>query len=389
MCLLDNTSGAAISVRSFLEAAATAGMECHSFTASLFDPQREVNLSGIIGPKAGKPDLKGKRMLVERNGVTHSIFLAKSSRSRNFDGEEQVRFERMWLQWLKENKPKIVITYGSSPYTKKLQNYARKLGSQIVFYLGNAEYEDNSFYRPGDIVLCPSHFLREHYKKTIGLEPQVLRTIMKKERLDLDTAIDLSKLQNRWESGFVTFMTPIPQKGLTLFYALARLAAIKRPDIKFLVTEGRADRSWLAANGFDIAHLPNTWFMSSHEDVRSIFQRTKILLVPSFWNEGFARSVLEAQLCGIPVMSTTRGGLPEALNGGGYLFDIPETHETKFMAPPTPSMVMDWWQTLKTLVDDEGEYQAAVKRALEKSQPFHPDETTERAVAFFEDLLSK
>jgi len=388
MCLLDNTSGAAISVRSFLEAAAAAGITCESFTASLFDPQREVNLTEILGTKAADPSAKGKRFLIERDGVNHSVFLANSSLSRNFSLEEQRSFEAKWVAWLKKNRPKVVMTYGGSPYTIRLQDHARRLGAQIVFYLGNAEYRNADFYKPGDILLCPSNFLCQHYKQKFGIEPRVLRTIMKKERLDFDTLNDSASLHYRWRRGFVTFMTPIPHKGLTLFSTLAKVAEARLPELKFLVTEGRADRNWLADNGHDLCHRPNIWFMASHEDVRSILERTKVLLVPSYWKEGFARSVLESQLCGIPVLSSSQGGLPEALNGGGYVFDIPKSLLANHLARPDKKTTLQWWDTLEKLVTDENHYIEASFRARDASEPFHPDTTASRAVAFFKQLLA-
>jgi hypothetical protein len=387
MCLLDNSSGAAISVRSFLEAAAASGMACESFTASLFDPKREVSLRGMLGSRVSDPSSLGKRFIVNRAGVKHSIFLSRSSQSRNFTQQEAAKFFAVWSHWLNENKPKVVITYGGSPYTLKMQNLAREQGAQIVFYLASAEYKQDIFYRKGDIVICPSRFLREHYIKTIGIEPRVLRTIMNKERLDFETIQNPDALRQRWKKGFVTFMTPIPQKGLSLFYALARFAAEKRPGLKFLVTEGRSSKRANAEMGFDLAHLPNVWLMANHEDVRSIYERTSILLVPSFWKEGFARSVQEAQLCGIPVLSSAQGGLPEALNRGGFLLSIPDNCLQSHTSRPDKATVMEWWQQIETLLDDEEAYIAASHRALASSEPRHPDVTSKNAVEFFKGVL--
>ncbi|GIX30002.1 MAG: hypothetical protein KatS3mg124_0474 [Porticoccaceae bacterium] len=388
MCLLDRTSGAAISVRSFLEACAAAGIPAASFTASLFDPRREVSLRGILGPRANDPGALGKIFVVERKGVRHHIFRTRSTQSIKMTPEEQRAFEAAWLRFLDREQPAAVITYGGSPFTRRLQHHARRLGCRILFYLGNAEYRSADFYHPGDIVLCPSNFLREHYRQTLGIEPRVLRTIMAPERIDFETARDPARLRERWRSGFVTFMTPIPHKGVTLFYLLSRIAAREKPGLKFLVTEGRADREKLAESGLDLTNLSNVWLMASHEDVRSIWERTKVLLIPSYWREGFARSALEAQLCGIPVLSSSRGGLPEALNGGGFLFDIPEPCLQNHLAVPDLESVLPWWQTLRRLVEDEAFYLEASRRALEAGSAFHPEVTAPAAVDFFREVLA-
>jgi glycosyltransferase involved in cell wall biosynthesis len=52
-----------------------------------------------------------------------------------------------------------------------------------------------------------------------------------------------------------------------------------------------------------------------------VYGRTKILLVPSLWEEAYGRVATEAQLSGIPVITSNRGGLPEAVGTGGITLD--------------------------------------------------------------------
>lgn len=387
MCLLDNTSGAAISVRSFLEALAGAGIECEAFTASHFDPNREINLTRILGPKVRDPGARWKRFIIDKNGVRHSVFLTENTQSAKTSHEELQAFARSWRNWLERNKPKMVVTFGGTGYSVKMQDLARARGSQIVFYLGNAEYDNADFYTAGDQVICPSEFLRDHYRETLGLEATVVRTIMQRDRLDEVSPATPEGLLRRKNKGFVTFMNPIPHKGLTLFARIAQLAFREKPDLKFLVTEGRTNRDWLARHGLDITQFPNVWFIPNHDDVRSIYERTSILLVPSFWQEGFSRSVLEAQLSGIPVIASRRGGTAEALNGGGVSLDIPQACAEDFMARPDDETVSQWWQEIAALADDDAAYVEAAQRALSAARPFHPEVTTDKAVEFFAKLL--
>lgn len=388
MCLLDSSSGAAISVRSFLEAAAAAGIRCESFTASLFDPARELNLQGILGARANDSEAIGKRVIVERSGVHHSVFRTKQTQSKHFSLDEQKAFENSWVNWLRKNRPKVVVTYGGSPFTLRLQDHARRLGSQIVYYLGNAEYEKPDFYRAGDIVLTPSNFLRDHYRTSMGIESRVLRTVIKKDRLDLVTVHNSDELDLRRRKGFVTFMTPIPHKGLTLFDAIARLVFRELPEIKFLVTEGRSSREWLARQGYDLSQRPNIWYMATHEDVRSIFERTSMLLVPSFWKEGFGRNIVEAQLSGIPVLANNRGGIAEALNGSGFLYEAPPECVENYMNRPDRETVGRWREQIETLFRDGDVYRQASLKAVEAAKPFHPDTTSGEAVILFRELLA-
>lgn len=54
-----------------------------------------------------------------------------------------------------------------------------------------------------------------------------------------------------------------------------------------------------------------------------IYQTLDALVVPSLWNEPFGRIVAEANACGVPVVSSNRGGLPELVRDGenGFVFD--------------------------------------------------------------------
>jgi glycosyltransferase involved in cell wall biosynthesis len=55
--------------------------------------------------------------------------------------------------------------------------------------------------------------------------------------------------------------------------------------------------------------------------MRRIYQSARIVLVPSILNEAWARVVTEAQISGIPILASDRGGLPESVGPGGILVD--------------------------------------------------------------------
>jgi len=56
----------------------------------------------------------------------------------------------------------------------------------------------------------------------------------------------------------------------------------------------------------------NITFMPWQKDVNSVYNKTKLLLVPSRWNEAFGRVVVEANHFRIPTITSNKGGLPEA-----------------------------------------------------------------------------
>ena len=388
MCLLDTTSGAAISVHAFLTALAEAGIRCLSYTAALFDPPQEVALAPILGPQAVPDAAKGKVLIFERAGITHHIFLTRSTQGRHFSAEEQALMRALFQRQLAALAPDLVISYGSSAIVRGLRDLARATGARVVIYLGNAEYTDPSVFHPDDRIVTPSHFLKRHYEALLSRPVQVVRTIMTPDRLLPAGGPSMAAAPASRRLGFVTFVNPIPHKGLLLFARLAHMAWRVRPDLTFLVVEGRMPRALLAARGLDIAGWPNIWWLPTQNDVRAVWRRTSILLLPSFWQEGFPRSVVEGQLSGIPVIASSRGGTPEALNGGGVVIDLPKGWTPELETLPEPADVQPWLDAILALWDDEGAYREACAQARRAAAPFHPTLTAPAAVAFFRALLA-
>ncbi|ORX92131.1 UDP-Glycosyltransferase/glycogen phosphorylase [Basidiobolus meristosporus CBS 931.73] len=106
----------------------------------------------------------------------------------------------------------------------------------------------------------------------------------------------------------VLAINPGTLKGFSIFYPLA----VAMPDTKFL-----AVRSWDVSEyqASQLADLPNVELLAPMPTLEPVWQRTKILVVPSIWLETFGNVVVEAMLRGIPVVCSNAGGVPEAKCG--------------------------------------------------------------------------
>jgi len=79
----------------------------------------------------------------------------------------------------------------------------------------------------------------------------------------------------------------------------------------------------------------------SEEDLSSVYQSSYMLVVPSIWNEPFGLTALEAMSCGVPVVASKVGGLPELVVDG----------ETGLLFPPGDSSKLA--SKIEILLDDE------------------------------------
>ena len=89
--------------------------------------------------------------------------------------------------------------------------------------------------------------------------------------------------------------------------------AMKGYDIVLKIAKRLPQYEFLIVGPYKKAYTKqNILFMPWQKDIGNVYKKTKLLLVPSRWNEAFGRVVIEANSLGIPVITSDKGGLPEA-----------------------------------------------------------------------------
>jgi glycosyltransferase involved in cell wall biosynthesis len=151
----------------------------------------------------------------------------------------------------------------------------------------------------------------------------------------------------------VTLVNPIPHKGLDIALEVAR----RLPEQPFLFVKGR----WGSLRGAQVdayarraAALPNVEVLDFCDDMRQVYRRTRVLLVPSQFLETFGRVILEAHINGIPVVASDVGGVAETVGQGGILVRPKENVE-------------GYADALRSLADP-AEYERFSTAALENSR---------------------
>ncbi len=209
-------------------------------------------------------------------------------------------------------------------------------------------------------LICNSCFTRDRAREQFGLNPEVIYPSV--------SLTDYSV--RRVEPSFVTFVNPVHHKGLDTALRLAMLL----PHRRFQFVRGwELPWRWALRNERRVRKILNITYRNRTRDMRSIYARTSLLIVPSIWEESFGRVILEAHASGIPVIATRIGGIPEALGAGGLL-----------LPPGAPAE--EWAKAVESVLNDEG--LRATLSAQARANSARPEFDTQRIARRFLEVAS-
>ena len=209
---------------------------------------------------------------------------------------------------------------------------ARKRGIATAFAVRGFGYYEQRYFENVEHAFTCSRFLTEFYRDAVGLISTPIEP-------PIDWASVLAPVESR---AFVTFVNPSPHKGVLLFARLADMLGSRRPDIPILVVQsGDSGGSLNAIPGVDFSRYPQIMAAPPVPTPADYFALTRILVVPSVWEEPFGRVAAEAMINAIPPLVSDRGSLPHVVGGdfrdggGGCVLPIPDSMSSKTKVLPT------------------------------------------------------
>ncbi len=390
-CYLDDSNGAAVASRNQMEALARWGFEVEALTGSVVELGEEVNAAawlaarGLDAPLLGgtwTADVGGVRVDVPPhfhltvNGVAVTIHAGHSTRSHHPGPAEHAEFLRLFEMIAARGCPDIVVGYGGASMIAEVFAQVRARGGSTVFALHNFAYDDRSAFANIDKLVVPSRFSAEHYRRMLGLDCAVMPNLVNFDQVRCD----------RPTPGYVTFVNPSVEKGVYAFARIADELGRTRPDIPFLLVEGRGTEATVAACGLDLRRRGTVHFINHPPDPRRFWRETRICLMPSLWLESQGLVAIEAMINGIPVIASDRGALPETLGRAGVVLPLPDRITPGSRVLPTPEEAAPWVEAIIRLWDDADFLDDRGRKSESEAKRWAPELVEPLHVAFFAAL---
>jgi glycosyltransferase involved in cell wall biosynthesis len=127
----------------------------------------------------------------------------------------------------------------------------------------------------------------------------------------------------------------------------------------------------------ELAARPNITVRPSVDDVEEIYGQTKVLMMPSLWDETFGYACVEAMLRGIPVLAADVAGLREAKLGVDYLLPVRPipvyARSTPLALPdaqPPSQDLAPWRSALRRLTGDPEHHRQVSEQSLMAAEDF-------------------
>jgi sugar transferase (PEP-CTERM/EpsH1 system associated) len=105
------------------------------------------------------------------------------------------------------------------------------------------------------------------------------------------------------------------EKDVANLVRASAIAALRVPELRVEVAGGGPCRAELERLAAELGVADRIAFLGEVGDVPAVLARARMLVLPSR-SEGIPLTVLEAMACGLPVLATRVGGLPEVVEDG-------------------------------------------------------------------------
>ncbi len=229
-----------------------------------------------------------------------------------------------------------------------------------------------------DGITAVSRFLEKETLRSAGvtLPVRVIPNFVDMERFLDEPCPEATKLRHPGEGVVVHVSNFRPVKRVLDLVEAFAVCRSQRPLCLWMVGDG-PDRAAAEARAQELGVADAVKFLGSQDDIERILPCADLFVLPSEF-ESFGLSALEAMACGVPVVATQSGGLPEVVEDGVTGRLVPVGDITALAG--TISGMFSHPEQMKAM----GE--AARRRAFDL---FRRDRVVPRYLSFYRELLGQ
>lgn len=385
-CLLDTTSGGAMSVKKILHQLRKSGYLVEILGATNFD--NAVALDQLKYLKKAISDQTNpeiKFLEIEDDGITHRLVRTRTTQRQLMNTEESNLLFTLYVDFLERFKPDLIFFYGGTLIELLITAEARARNIPSVAYLVNENYQGTRWCRDVDLIITDTAATSNYYQKKYGFNPKPIGKFI--EFGDI--------VPKDHQRTHLTFVNPEWAKGGAIVAVLAILLNEQRPDIPIEVVESRGDWTKMLEEvsrqvfNKTISNLDNVKIQKNTSKMYDVYGRSRCLIAPSLWRESGARVLAEAMINGIPALISDVGGNREMTGPGGIVLEIPkDCFERPYNKIPPMKSFNSIITTVKRLWDDKEFYSAkSAQAAIYGLQNFQLGLATQRLIEEFTPLL--
>jgi glycosyltransferase involved in cell wall biosynthesis len=230
--------------------------------------------------------------------------------------------------------------YRNFPAIANIQDLAFLKFPDLTLLTGESKRYYSQVYRAAhaaEALIALSHSARDDIVSLLGVEPGKVAVIPAAAGYEFRPPLDLKEAQQAaardfglpspGEGGYLLFVSTIePRKNLPVLLEAYRLLLDDKRVSPAPVLAIAGSEGWLYEKVYEridelrLRDHVRLLGRVAGERLPRLYQGARAFVLPSLY-EGFGLPALEAMACGVPVLASTGGSLPEVVGGAGILLD--------------------------------------------------------------------
>lgn len=214
-------------------------------------------------------------------------------------------------------------------------------------------------------IITASHFVSEYIKKHADIRATPYYFPLYEKEIKFRQQYDI-------RNKYITLFNGSFWKGLTIFIACAK----KLPQYSFMMVKGWGTKE---EDLQSLVGISNISVCDFNPQVDIIFEQSLCVLAPSIWHEAFGQVVIQSMQRGIPVITSDKGGLPEAKMGTEYILPVPDGGGN--MSPEERKLIdfestfSNWANAINNLCNNEKEWNRLSNHSYDAANRFIKNNT--------------